>query len=86
MASKQTTTDFTLSAEDNKKVKDWFESIKPEILKKSPPNPVFGNVPYYGAVGGGLEYIFTPTSIGVIVKVKEAYTGLELDLTDWDLF
>ena len=25
---------------------------------------------YYGAIGGGMTYIFTPTSIGTVCKVK----------------
>lgn len=41
-------------------------------------------VPYYGAVGGELTYSFTPTTIGLIIKVRHAMTGAEIDLTDWD--
>lgn len=39
--------------------------------------------PYGGAIGGGLTYEFTPTSIGLIFKVR--YSGHEepLDLTDY---
>lgn len=40
--------------------------------------------PYYGAIGGGLTYSFTPTALGTVVKVKEAITGEEIDLTDYD--
>lgn len=38
---------------------------------------------YYGAIGGELTYLFTPTSLGVVVRVKHAVTGAELDLTDY---
>lgn len=40
-------------------------------------------IPYAGAIGGGLSYIFTPTSIGTSVRVKSAFTNNELDVTDY---
>lgn len=36
-----------------------------------------------GAIGGALTYIFGPTSIGVVVKVK-CHCGKELDVTDYE--
>jgi hypothetical protein len=35
-----------------------------------------------GAIGGRLSYLFTPTSIGVVVKVMCACGG-ECDITDY---
>ncbi len=43
-----------------------------------------GKYPYYGAIAGAVQYIFTPTSIGVAVKVKYTPTGEEINLTDYD--
>lgn len=40
--------------------------------------------PYGGAVGGNLTYSFTPTSIGVVVTVKDAFTNETIDLTDYE--
>lgn len=40
--------------------------------------------PYYGASGGNLTYEFTPTSIGLAVRVRHSGTGEVLDLTDYD--
>lgn len=40
--------------------------------------------PYTGAAGGQFTFMFTPTSIGVICKVRDAVTGEEVDLTDYD--
>lgn len=37
--------------------------------------------PYEGAIGGGLEYLFIPTSLGTIFKVR--YHDWVLDLTDY---
>ena len=38
--------------------------------------------PYHGAIGGGVEYVFIPTSLGVITLVR--YNGEELNLTDFE--
>ena len=40
-------------------------------------------IQYKGAIGGGLTYCFTPTSIGTVIKVKCA-CGEEIDLTNYD--
>ena len=42
--------------------------------------------PYTGATGGDLTYLITPTSIGVIIKVRYNPTTEIIDLTDYDLF
>jgi len=39
---------------------------------------------YYGAIGGGFTYHFTPTSLGCIVQIENAITKAVLDLTDYD--
>lgn len=57
---------FVLSEEQVKKYEDWRAS-----------NPTG----YYGAIGGGEHFIFTPTSIGMVVRVKHD-NGAELDLTE----
>lgn len=36
-----------------------------------------------GAIGGRITFMFTPTSIGVVVKAKDTITNLEIDLTDY---
>lgn len=36
-----------------------------------------------GAIGGAISYIFAPTSLGVVVKVKCA-CGKELDVSDYE--
>jgi hypothetical protein len=39
--------------------------------------------PYYGAISGADEFIFIPTSIGTVVKVRNSYTENEIELTDY---
>jgi hypothetical protein len=41
-------------------------------------------LPYYGTIGGGFSFIFTPNGIGMSCKVIEAITGESIDLTDYD--
>jgi hypothetical protein len=43
-----------------------------------------GKYPYSGAIGGGITYCLTPTSIGTVLKVKYAGTDAELDLSDYE--
>jgi len=77
---------FELSDDDRKKIDDWLLEIRPQIFAKmgtrAPAS--LSTRPYYGAAGGGLEYRIVPTSIGLICKVIEFYTKLELDLSELD--
>jgi hypothetical protein len=41
-------------------------------------------VPYYGAIGGGLTFRFTPTGLGLGCSVTEAITGRTLNLSDYE--
>ena len=43
-----------------------------------------GKFPYYGAIGGGLKYSFTPTGIGTIVEVTNTMLNETVNLTDYD--
>lgn len=36
-----------------------------------------------GAIGGQFSYIFTPTSLGIVCKIKDNIGGEEIDLTDY---
>ena len=53
---------FGITKEENKIITEW---IKKHNLTKHGSETV-----YYGAIGGGMTYIFTPTSIGTVCKVK----------------
>lgn len=39
---------------------------------------------YGGAIGGRWTYSFTPTSLGIVVKVRDAIDKSEIDLTNYD--
>jgi hypothetical protein len=85
---------FKLEPGDYDKINTWLKTVVyPPIVAKQKLDPdtaamiwkdADGNeMPYLGAIGGGLTYSFTPTSIGLIAIV-EFYTGEKLDLTDYD--
>ncbi len=70
---------FEISDEQRKKIRAWSTEIDERIAKEQGRE----DGPYYGAIGGSLTYMFTPTSIGVIIQVKHA-SGEELDVSDYD--
>lgn len=84
--------EFILTESQIKKVNDWYDSIRKDIAESQRKDlaelhdhlTMDGEYPYYGAIGGGLTYSFTPNGIGTTVKVKESITGKELDLTDYE--
>lgn len=39
---------------------------------------------YYGASGGAYTYKFTPTTLGLVIKVENGLTKEEIDLTEYD--
>jgi len=75
---------FEVTEKQQEKLRRWLEEIKPDVMKLSKPDPFGENEPYYGAIGGGLTYEFTPTGIGDILIVRETYTQKTLNLTDYD--
>ncbi len=84
---------FGLNRAEQAVVDEWAASLRAEIIaiqKRGSAKTDFGDIlanePYYGAVGGGLTYAFTPTSLGTICVVTEAITKKSLnvaDATDW---
>lgn len=65
---------------------DMFELTKEEQKKisafKKKQDKRSGG--YYGAIGGGYTYHFTPTALGVIIQIENNLTKVVLDLTDYD--
>ncbi len=62
--------EFSLSPEEVAKFKEWRKK--------------FDHMPQ-GVCGGVFTFLFIPTTIGTIVKIRHV-SGEELDLTDWDAF
>jgi hypothetical protein len=86
-------TAFSLNLKQEQKLKIWLQEQEKILLQKQKHSmnetewkdlTSNGEYPYYGAIGGGIQYIFNPTSIGVAVSVKYLPTGEEIDLTDYD--
>jgi hypothetical protein len=85
--------DFNVTPEENGKILNWlYNVVYPSLKREGVPMMRLADgystveVPYTGAIGGNVVYSFTPTSLGVILTVKETLSGLELDLTDYDSF
>lgn len=89
-------TRFTVNKAEQDTIDAWLKSLLPEILAlqkeqrgTSVDSFLMPDEPYYGAIGGGVEYRFTPTGLGDILIVKESTTGKELnvsDALDWHFF
>jgi hypothetical protein len=86
---------FTLTNEQKEKLEDWLseqyqlavDNQKQTVAKDDPIYWIYESCwdegyPYCGAIGIAETYEFTPTSIGLIVKVK--YKDAEIDLTEYD--
>lgn len=74
---------FKLSEEQNQKLSEWAEEQNKKVAK-SQEDTDFICKPYYGACGGGFSFTFTPTSLGVGVKVTNNITKETIDLTDYE--
>ena len=59
--------EFRLTREQIQKFQSWSKKFKSE---------------YTGTIGGGFTFSFTPTGLGMVVKVKH-FRGEELDLTEY---
>jgi hypothetical protein len=83
---------FSVNTAEQGVINEWVESLRSEIMelqKKSAVSDLAEADPYYGAIGGGLTYSFSPTGLGMIITVKETITGKELNVTnalDWHFF
>jgi len=41
---------------------------------------------YFGAIGGHLEYIIVPTTIGLMCSIKCSHCNEEQSITNYDIF
>ncbi len=78
----------TLDQDQQEKIERWIDIARNPAALAQQKNvdrhlTMDGTEPYEGAIGGGLTYSFTPTGLGMIVKVTCNLTKLELDVTDY---
>lgn len=75
---------FTLDEKQIKKFEEWVAEVRTRAAAAQALEDTDGPAsPYYGAIGGGITFSFTPTSLGTVTKAKEAITGEEIDLSDY---
>ena len=80
----EVTTGFTVSEEDRKKVTAWLAKHREEKHADMFRDMGDGKKIFYtGAIGGGLTYEYTPTSLGTVFKAT-CHCGEALDLSDYD--
>lgn len=81
---------FTVNRSEQAAIDAWYQTLIPMINRLSKvEDPLEQDAPYYGAVGGGLVYSFTPTSLGTILVVTESITKQSLNVTaalDWHFY
>ena len=90
---------FSLDRPQSLKVDSWLRSeIYPRVIERQEKDPMLkqficederGNkIPYTGAIGGGITYSFTPTSLGTVVKVtwNDGTINETIDVTDYDMW
>jgi hypothetical protein len=63
---------FSLSKEESAKAVIWVKNH--DCIKRGKPT---------GAIGGGITYELTPTSIGLICVVK-CWCGQKIDITEYE--
>lgn len=84
---------FEITPEQESVVNEWLKrNVYPKLIEEQKASGQFNSsiaedcwemgFPYEGAIGGAVTYEFTPTSVGIVKKVR--YTDrFELDLTDY---
>ena len=60
---------FEIDEDGVRQIKEWRKTLPPGL---------------YGAIGGRLSFTFTPTSLGEIIVVKDAVSGSEINITDFE--
>lgn len=84
---------FEVTEEQTKQIKHWLRKVvypavvaKQKETNKAPTmfhrDCWIQGIPYEGAIGGGLSYCFSPTSLGDVLVVK--YNEHELNVTDYE--
>ena len=76
---------FGLDAEQLNKFEAWEKEQDRKVMEQQKGISVeHPGEAYYGACGGAYTYSFTPTGLGLVVKVTNGATNETIDLTDYD--
>lgn len=76
---------FAIPSESGKKLTAWMKEQDAKVIDRQKGTSVeHPGEAYYGCSGGAYTYMFTPTSIGLVVKVQNGLTGDIIDLTDYE--
>ncbi len=88
---------FTVTREQQARIDKWlFEEIYPEVIEHQRKEFVGSRwssaaemcwkdgYPYAGAIGGGVDYKFSPTGLGDVLIVSNAWNKKTLDVTEYD--
>jgi len=87
---------FEVTEAQKQKINTWLETVVyPRRVDQQRSDPTYLRIPfiteswdrgypYEGVSGGALTYEFTPTSIGVILKVSYSKFPDSLDVTDYE--
>ena len=86
---------FNLTADQMIRLNQWSAEQNRQAVAEQRINPPIGvscelldecwneGYAYGGAIGGSLTFMFTPTGLGVVTKVRDAFTQQEIDLSDY---
>ena len=72
---------FKLEPEQLEEISKWMEAQDAAVAAKQGKDH-----PYYGCSGGSYTYHFTPTTLGLVVKVTNNLTKEEIDVTDYHMW
>lgn len=76
---------FSLDAQQISKLNEWSgEQDKKVVELQKGTKLEHPDEAYYGCSGGALTYMFTPTTLGLVVKVQNNLTSEIIDLTDYE--
>lgn len=74
---------LNMSPEQETKLEEWQQQQDAKVLEQQRVNDPTQDMPYYGCSGGEYSYIFTPTSLGIVLEVRNNVTKEQINLIDY---
>ena len=76
---------FAIDEKQAEKLRAWSAEQDKKVVEKQKGTELeHEGIPYYGCSGGALTYMFTPTTLGLAIEVKNNITNETINLTDYD--